>query len=71
MQQLNPSEISDIIKQRKKLAAAECYDDVIKLHNRLANGKKLEEQQWLDNIKQRQATGRAAARAPPYRGTSK
>jgi uncharacterized membrane protein YgcG len=52
------SNTRDIIKQGKKLAAAECYEDVILLHNRLASGKKLEEQQWIDNIRQRQAAGR-------------
>ena len=48
------SNTRDIIKQGKKLAAAECYDDVILLHNRLDAGKRREEEQWIQNIKDRQ-----------------
>jgi hypothetical protein len=49
----------DLIKQGKKLADAEYFEDVIVIHNRLDAGKRKEEEQWVQNIKDRQATGRA------------
>jgi phage gpG-like protein len=48
----------DAIKQGVKLAAGECYDEVIRLHSKLDAAQKQEEELWLKKNEERQEAGR-------------
>ena len=54
------SSTRDMIKQGKKLADAQCYDEVIRLHSKLDKIQTAEQEQWLAKVNAKQAHGRKA-----------